>query len=282
MGNFSVNPSAFTQVLSAWIQPFQRLVLYMLSFIYRLFTLKIRILPLVIFCASTLFTVKMTQLIQKTNSSHFMIDFRTAEAETVPETPKPQNTPSDSKTVENSPPSSMPSVKIEEKASKSQEQSVKFSDFDPLKMSAHEFKVLQELSNRENQLDQQQNSKPSQESTLKAIEEQIQKKAAALNESQKKLEDLLNKTEVQEDSNIIRLAKVAENMKAKEAAKILEGVKFEVLVEIMEKIKEAKVSAILSNMEPEKASYLMTELALRKKIFKKDPSINPESAAPAA
>ena len=169
---------------------------------------------------------------------------------------------------------------MEEAASNSDNKSVKLSDFDPLKMSTHEFKVLQELSNRETQLSQEENRKPVQESTLKAIEAQIQKKTETLNESQKKLEDLLNKIEVQENSNIVRLVKVAENMKAKEAAKILEGVEFEVLIEIMEKIKEAKASAILSNMDPQKASYLITELALRKRIFKKEAPSNTQSASP--
>lgn len=275
-----LTPAAFYRFLLAWLGPFWRLISYGLSLMCHLFTVKIRILPLVIFCASTIFTVKVAQLFQRTNSSENIIEFKTAEAAS--ETPKPQDPAVVPKTgsAENSEPSSLPSVNLEEAASDSPKAAVKFSDFDPLKMSAHEFKVLQELSNRETQLNQQENRKPIQELTLKAIEEQIQKKAQALNESQKKLEDLLNKTEVQEDTNIIRLAKVAENMKAKEAAKILEGVKFEVLVEIMEKIKEAKVSAILSNMETEKASYLMTELALRKKIFKKEVTSKPESTSP--
>lgn len=285
MVKFSANPSIWQQALSTWIRPFARLTSHIFSLLFNVFSAKIRILPLVIFCASMLFTVKVSQLFLKTNSSESIIDFKMAnaapDASTSQKTESASTPASKNEAAKESDTSPLPSVNLEESASDSHKNSVKFSEFDPLKMSAHEFKVLQELSNRETQLNQQQNQKGIQESTLKAIEEQIQKKAEALNQSQKKLEDLLNKTEVQEDTNIVRLAKVAENMKAKEAAKILEGVKFEVLIEIMEKIKEAKISAILSNMEPEKASYLMTELALRKKIFKKDDTKKAE-AAPAA
>ncbi len=116
---------------------------------------------------------------------------------------------------------------------------------------------------------------PIKQATLQSLESKLDQKVEELKKAEQKLTDLMNKIDEEENVNTKRLVKMAEAMQPKEAAAILEGLDFPILLELMERIKEAKASAILSNMEPQKASFLMTELAKRKKIFKKD---NPDHA----
>lgn len=229
---------------------------------------RVRVLPLVFFCAVTLLSVKISSL---WTTLHHKDAFLSVGSEAVAEE------------IRTSPPSQIEKVTHKEEKTQSPQRTAapekvsstaqdpqlqKLADLDPTKTSAAEYRALQSVaaSKKENGTIQ---ADPQKEATLKAIEARIDEKSQKLKESYEKLNQLLKNVEEQENTDTMRLVKIAEGMKPAEAAKILEGINFDILLEIMSKIKENKAAPILSKMEPQKASYLITELAIRKKLLKK-------------
>ncbi len=228
---------------------------------------RVRVLPLVVFCAVTLLSVKITSL--WTTMSHkesFLSVGSNAIAQEIP-MPTPSKTAEIAEQNNQTPEKKeAPDPKKETQAQEPQLQ--KLADLNPAKISAAEYNALQSIAEKKDTA-QKASPDPEKEATLKAIESRIDEKSQKLKESFDKLNQLLKNVEEQENTNTMRLVKIAEGMKPAEAAKVLEGINFEVLLEIMSKIKENKAAPILSKMDPQKASYLMTELAVRKKLLKK-------------
>ena len=230
-----------------------RLLSKMAGRTHRPIFLRLRFLPIVIFCSSLLLTVKISFLWKNLHPDEEIWGM----AETYAEKPA-QKAPS-------------------KKAKKSQKKkggkdetvhNVTVKDIDPTLLTREQFKVLLELSQRQKDLAKREKKIPREEATLSVIDQQIRDHTAELEKTKKRLEDLLSKFEEKENVNTARLVKMAENMKPKDAAKILETLDFSVLLELMENIKPKSGSAILSSMEPSKAGYLMTELSKRRKLIK--------------
>lgn len=234
----------------------------------RLFFLRVRLLPVVIFCSGLLLTVKVSVLWKTLHPDEEIWGFAESYAE------KPAEKPAEKKK------DSTKNLKVKEKAphpgkedfSSTPEpaQNVDVAGIDPSVLTREQFKVLLDLSKRQKELEKQDKKIPREEATLSVIEQQIKEHTSELQKTKKRLEELLNQVEEKENDNTARLVKMAESMKPKEAAKILETLDFNVLLEIMEKIKPKSGSAILSGMDPVKAGYLMTELAKRRKLIKRE------------
>lgn len=227
----------------------------------KIFFLKVRLLPVVIFCSGLLLTVKVSVLWTTLHPHQDLWGVSKSYAQKPAKSSS--NTPLKKK---NSSPQKKGS------SQKGPVQNVDVTDMDTSILTREQFKVLLELSKRQKELTAQEKKIPQEEATLSVIEKQIQDHTAELQKTKKRLEDLLNQVEEKENGNTARLVKMAENMKPKEAAKILETLDFTVLLEIMEKIKPKSGSAILSSMDPVKAGYLMTELAKRRKLIKRETS----------
>ncbi len=235
---------------------------------------RVRVLPLVVFCAVTLLSVKVTSLWTTINHKEsFLSVGSNAVAQEMPSTPAASK-------AEERPEQKSEAQKPEKEAPSEEPRLQKLADLDPAKISAAEYSALQSIAEKK-ETAQKAPLDPEKEATLKAIESRIDEKAQKLKESFDKLNRLLKNVEEQENTNTMRLVKIAEGMKPTEAAKILEGLNFEVLLEIMAKIKENKAAPILSKMDPQKASYLMTELAVRKKLLKKKEGEKSSKAVPA-
>lgn len=216
-------------------------------------SIKIRIIPVVIFCALMVLSVRINTLYTHLKSSP-LIELSQVNA-------TPQQAQKASTTTSNTQP-----------AQKNQTiDSV--TELDPLNMSPDQYKALQGLVHQEDKFAARVQELPEKEQVLKALIAKLDEKRQELDLAKKELEQIINKIDEQDNANVKRLVKIAETMKPAEAAQILEGVDFPILLEIMEMMQERKASAIITAMGAEKGSYLISALAKRRKIFKKgDPS----------
>lgn len=139
-------------------------------------------------------------------------------------------------------------------------------DATPGGMSQTEMDVLQKLVQRRDQLDARERDIARREDLLKAAEDQIDRKVAELKSLQSTIQSLLRQYNEQEDSKMISLVKIYENMKPKEAAKIFEQLDMQILLDVIERMKEQRVAPILAEMDPAKARTVTSELAQRRQM----------------
>lgn len=264
------------KTVDRWIQPLAHRTEKTLVFLSNLIHWRIRLLPIVIFCACLILSVKISQVFNYMNSSGtavIAVGLESADA-----TNRPQDSLSDGQPTPLKRIDERPGAKTSTNPSPGTSDLTTLTDvgarqdiaaFDPLTMTPEEFQILQELAKRKGALNSQDIEKKAKKSDLEAIEKRIVEKTEAHTAAKKELKDMLDKVDHEENVGVKRLVKMMESMKPKEAAQILEGVDFHILLQIMETIKEKTASSILAQMDPKKASYLLTEMGKRKQILAK-------------
>lgn len=131
---------------------------------------------------------------------------------------------------------------------------------DPTLLTPAEIDILQQLAVRRDQLDAREREIQMRTGLLKAAEERINKKIAELQNLRVTIDGLIKKFDAQQDAKLKSLVKIYENMKPKEAAKIFEDLEMDTLLEVSERMKERKLAAIIAKMPPEKAREVTVEL----------------------
>ncbi|MBT6096681.1 MAG: hypothetical protein HOH04_17485 [Rhodospirillaceae bacterium] len=131
---------------------------------------------------------------------------------------------------------------------------------DPTLLTPAEIDILQQLAVRRDQLDNREREIDMRTGLLNAAEERINKKIAELQNLRATIDGLIKKFDAQEDNKLKSLVKIYENMKPKEAAQIFEDLEMETLLEMSERMKERKLAAIIAKMTPEKAREVTVEL----------------------
>ncbi len=101
------------------------------------------------------------------------------------------------------------------------------------------------------------------EFTLKAIEQNIEKKIKDLELLREKVQKESLALEEKEDEKVKSLVKIYENMNPRRAAQIFDEIELDTLMKIVCSMKEIKVSAILANMEIARAKELSVALTKR-------------------
>jgi flagellar motility protein MotE (MotC chaperone) len=250
--------------------------------------LRLRLLPLTIFGASLLLTVKLGALLTPGTPADEAISVTQSRAQqaqqgkTAPTSLTPQATATNS----GAPPSAVPSKPAppaaaataqpqpaaEQPASQpavpasppSVTGKARDAQVDPVTMSQTEIDVLQALGERRRQLDERERAIEQREALMQAAEKRIAEKVNELKAIQAKLETSLKKQETEREEQLRRLVKVYESMKPKEAARIFEQLDDAVLIDVAERMKEVKLAPVLASMEPKKATLVTTELAKRR------------------
>jgi flagellar motility protein MotE (MotC chaperone) len=133
-------------------------------------------------------------------------------------------------------------------------------------ISNAELKLLKELSQRRQKLDQTEEALSVREQVLKVTENKIEQKIAELKLRQTKLEEIMKQYDQKEQGKILSLVKIYENMKPREAAKIFDELEMPILLEVVTKMKEIKVAPVIASMNPIKARDLSIEMAKIKTI----------------
>ncbi len=137
---------------------------------------------------------------------------------------------------------------------------------DVTNISPAEFELLENLSERRNELDARAAEIDMREKLLAAAEQRIDGKIDELKKMQATIEALLREFDEGEESKIESLAKIYEKMKPKNAARIWNQLDVNVVVDVIERMRGAKAAPILAAMEPAKAKTVTVELARRRPV----------------
>lgn len=129
-----------------------------------------------------------------------------------------------------------------------------------------EIEVLQRLRQRREQIEAREKELEVREKVLRVTEGKIEQKIADLNGLKQQVESLLNAYNAKEDSKVLSLVKIYENMKPKDAARIFEELDMQTLLPVIDKMKEAKVAPVLAQMDPKKAKAITTELSQMRRL----------------
>ena len=218
---------------------------------------RVRLLPVVIFVASLILTLKAGSIWVEFGNIEGGIEVQTARAQETPQL-DPQVKKSDEEKANKkrgSPVSTQPGDKGQEE------------NIDPLEFSRSEILILQELSQRRKALDRRERQITRREGLLQAAELKLVTKQGELKKIRQDIKSLLGAADEKEKARLQNLVKIYESMKPKDAARIFNELDMTVLMGVVAKMSVRKVAMIISAMEVKKARVVTRELAEQKKPF---------------
>ncbi|MFV0626721.1 MAG: MotE family protein [Alphaproteobacteria bacterium] len=127
-------------------------------------------------------------------------------------------------------------------------------------VSDSEVRILQELAERREALEVRSREIDKKAIQLKVAEEQIEQKLAQLKAYETKLKNMMRDYEGKERQRIDALVKLYASMKPKDAARIFDTLDTEILVSLLSEMKPSASSAILSQMDVKKAKDVTDKL----------------------
>jgi flagellar motility protein MotE (MotC chaperone) len=234
-------------------------------------TARLRVLPVMIFLAVLLVSIKVTALWDTLQGSNSLISLATyAEAKQAPTVgagSAPSETAQAKKITE---PDRMPiqlaQAKGQSKTSTGEQDDEK--PLDPVLFTRSEIELLQELSKRRKELDARERTVIQREGLLNAAETRIEKKITELVGVKDDIEVLIKKYEKQEEKQLNELVAIYEKMKPKDASRIFNELDIEILLQIFDKMKASKSALILATMSAERAKEITSRIAARREMPK--------------
>ena len=139
---------------------------------------------------------------------------------------------------------------------------------DPTLLTQAEIDLLQQLAERRRVLESREQELEIRTGLLSAAEKRIDKKVEELKVLRETIASLIQTFDAQQDAKILSLVKIYENMKPKDAARIFEKMELDTLLEVAERMKERKLAPIMAKMDPEKARDMTVELARLRQLPK--------------
>ncbi|MEE8203385.1 MAG: hypothetical protein V3S95_06050 [Alphaproteobacteria bacterium] len=139
-------------------------------------------------------------------------------------------------------------------------------EIDVTNISPAEVELLENLSERRNELELRATEIDMREKLLAAAEQRIDGKIDELKKMQAIMEALFKQFDEEEESKIKSLVKIFEQMKPKDAARIFDQLEMNVLLEVVERMREAKAAPVLAKMDSAKAKAVTVELARRRPV----------------
>jgi flagellar motility protein MotE (MotC chaperone) len=234
-------------------------------------TARLRALPIMIFLAVLLLSIKVTALWDTLHGSNSLISLATyAEAKQAP-TVGAGNTPLETaQAKKTTSPGGIPiqvaQVTSQSKTSTGEQDEEK--PLDPILFTRSEIELLQELSKRRKELDARERTVIQREGLLNAAETRIERKITELVAVKDDIEALIKKYEKQEEKQLNELVAIYEKMKPKDASRIFNELDIEILLQIFDKMKASKSALILANMSAERAKEITSRIAERREMPK--------------
>lgn len=139
---------------------------------------------------------------------------------------------------------------------------------DPTLLSPAEIEILQRLAARRDALDKRQRELDMREGLLKAAEQRINGKIQELKQLQGTIEQLTKKYDKHQEEKLARLVKIYQTMKPKDAARIFEKLDMSTLLDVAERMKERKLAPIMAAMDPKRAREVTVDLERRRQLPK--------------
>jgi len=138
----------------------------------------------------------------------------------------------------------------------------------PPEYSDAELDILQNLARRRDELERREREIEMRGGLLQAAEKSIDAKIQKLEGLRQTIDGMLNAYEKQEEAKLKSLVKIYESMKPKEAAQIWAELEMPILLQVIERMREQKIASILAKMNPDTARRITIELAQRRKLPK--------------
>ncbi len=132
---------------------------------------------------------------------------------------------------------------------------------DPTLLTQAEIDLLQQLAERRRVLESREQELETRTRLLAAAESRIDKKVEELKVLRETIAGLIKTSDAQQDAKLLSLVKIYENMKPKDAARIFEELEMDTLLEVAERMKERKLAPVMAKMNPEKARDMTVELS---------------------
>jgi len=218
---------------------------------------KFRFLPVTIFFATLMLTVKIGDIWSGIDGmSDGSINVSDAGAQVTPEEVTAETPQEEASTlIDDAPLSAEDESEYLEEAVTS-----KLVTNDPTLMTTAEIDLLQKLSSRREEIEKREREMDIRDGLLKAAEDRINKKIVELQQLQVTIDGLITKFDEQQDSKLLSLVKIYENMKPKDAATIFEDLELDTLLLVAERMKERKLAPVMAKMNPQKAREMTVEL----------------------
>lgn len=238
------------------------------------FLARIRFLPITIFAATLMLTVKVNDIwtgIGGLLGGGITVADAEAQQQGQPKQqpkagqPKQQTKAGQPKAGQPAPPPAAAApdaakdAKKDETAAKDGE--TKKPGADPTLLTQAEIDLLQQLAERRERIENREQELDRRNAMLKAAETRIDQKIGELKTLQTTIEGLIKKYDEQQEKKVAGLVKIYENMKPKQAAKIFEELEMDVLLMVAERINSRKLAPIMAAMNAEKAREVTVELS---------------------
>lgn len=219
---------------------------------------RIRFLPLTIFAATLMLTVKIGDIWDGFDGLiNGTIQVSEAIAQPAEEDAKPAAKDGQPTAGEKTAEQAVPAALKDEP----QGQISKLITNDPTLLTPAEIDLLQQLAERRQVLESREQEFEIRTGLLAAAESRIDKKVEELKVLRETISGLIKTFDAQQDAKLLSLVKIYENMKPKEAARIFEALEMDTLLEVAERMKERKLAPIMAKMHPEKARDMTVELS---------------------
>ena len=137
---------------------------------------------------------------------------------------------------------------------------------DPTLLTQAEIDLLQQLVERREKLEARDKELGMRAGLLDAAETRIDAKTEDLRRLQATIEGLIKKHDDQQSTKMQSLVKIYQNMKPKEAARIFEALDMTTLLSVAELMNERKLAPIMAKMDPNKAKDMTVQLSLLRKL----------------
>ena len=224
---------------------------------------RIRFLPLIIFAATLMLTVKIGDIWDGFDGHiNGTIQVSEAIAQPAEEDAKPAAKDGQPAAGEKTAEQAVPAALKDEP----QGQISKLITNDPTLLTPAEIDLLQQLAERRQVLESREQEFELRTGLLAAAESRIDKKVEELKVLRETISGLIKTFDAQQDAKLLSLVKIYENMKPKEAAKIFEELEMDTLLEVAERMKERKLAPIMAKMDPEKARDMTVELSRLRRL----------------
>lgn len=218
---------------------------------------RLRLLPIVILCASMLLGLKLADLATGGAGERSFAAIGTARAETA--TPEADEAAEASEADETE---AVPSKDDAETVAKAE--SLQPEDFagagDP-RLSKAEMSVLESLSTRREELRKRAEALDMREQVLAAAEKRVEERIAELKAIDQKINARIAEIDAAHEEKMAGLVSMYEGMKPKDAARIFERLDMGVLLDVVKRMQPRKMSAVLAAMDPVVAQDLTVEIA---------------------
>jgi len=217
-----------------------------------------RILPITIFAAAIMLTVKIGTIWQAVSEGKPLagapVEAQQALAQSNSEPPPVDGSGGGFETFNDE----LPEGSV---AAETTEEDDKLSDV--ANLSPGEIRLLYDLSSRRDDIEIKERELSEREALLRAAEEQLLVKQQQLDRIREEIRSLVQEYDKEQDADQERLRNIYSAMKPKSAAAIFDELELETLVGVLRGMSARKVAPIIAAMSPERARILTRELAER-------------------